>query len=320
MNRTLGRIGSFIQRRCYSIDYLVNSIPKPGATYSTTQSEKPASKKQASPKKPKAKAKAKKPVPSSKLIDQKLLLDGFEPFTPAQYSRAQHVFRAGKPVLSWTLADYDEIPDVKYARLARERELKYNNLDPYHKNETTENMLNSRKTFGIKPDLLQPLPEVLVIGHTNAGKSSLINRLLLDKEKLKRQDQLAYVSARAGYTKTMNCFTISNKFRIVDSPGFGWHGEEVQGKMVIDYIEKRDLLKMVYFLVDTTAGLREEDTAIVDHLIELGVPFSIIFTKVDNPKVVEKLALTFEVSCRKFISDDNGVRDIRASILEATGI
>lgn len=309
MNRTLRTFGSLIKRRNYSINYLVSSIPKPKTSYKPENSEKPIVKKASRPKK-----QAQRPV----AFDEKLLLGGFKPYTAGQYSRAQHFFKSAKPTLSWTLADYDEIPDVKYEKLAKQREEKYGNLDPYFKNETTENMLNSRKTFGIKPDLLQPLPEVLLIGHTNAGKSSLINRLLLDKQKLKRSDQLAYVSAHAGFTKTMNCFTVSNKLRIVDSPGFGWHGEEVQGKMVIDYIERRNVLKMVYFLIDTTVGLREEDMVIIDHLIELGVPFSLIFTKVDNRKTVEKLIATFDFTCRKFISDEKGIKDIRVSMLEAT--
>lgn len=251
------------------------------------------------------------------MIDQRLLLDGNKPYSAGQYSRAQHFFKTAKPSLSWTLADYDEIPDVKYDRLAEEREEKYGNLDPYFKNETTENMLNSRKTFGIKPDLLQQLPEILLIGHTNTGKSSLINRLFLDKEKIKRSEQLAYVSARAGYTKTMNCFTVSNKLRIVDSPGFGWHGEEVQGKMVIDYISKRSALKMIYFLIDCTVGIREEDTIIIEHLVDLGVPFSIIFTKAENKFAIEKLISSFNFPCRKFIADEIGIKDIRVSMLEA---
>ena len=54
-------------------------------------------------------------------------------------------------------------------------------------------MLNSRKTFGIRPELLRALPEVLFMGHTNVGKSSFNQRPPSKNKSITGPTQLAYV-------------------------------------------------------------------------------------------------------------------------------
>lgn len=199
-------------------------------------------------------------------------------------SEAQAFFNRCTVNLDWTFDNYDDIPDVKYQILQKQRLETYEKMDPYHRTEYEENLVNSKKTFGIKPELLKALPEILLLGHTNAGKSSLINNLLLSKVENKTagaKTEYAFVSKRAGYTKTLNCYNIDGKLRIVDSPGYGEFGESKQGKVVIDYISKRHLLRRVFILIDSGAGFRDEDLEIIDHLITSGVPFEVIFTKVD---------------------------------------
>ena len=59
------------------------------------------------------------------------------------------------------------------------------------------------------------LPEVLIVGKSNVGKSSLINALTNKKS-------LAFTSKKPGHTKLLNYYDIDQKFYLVDAPGYGY--------------------------------------------------------------------------------------------------
>lgn len=197
----------------------------------------------------------------------------------------------------WTSAKYSEIPDIKVQRLEKEQKAMLEKIEPYNRTEYHDKLETSKTSFGIVPDVLRPLPEVLLLGHTNAGKSTLVNLLFLDRSQaktMKSETTYAFVSRRAGFTKCLNCFNVGNKLRIVDSPGYGEFGEEAQGEVVMDYIRNRSVLRRTFIVVDSTRGIRDEDASLIDFLTENGAPFEIIFTKVDQvlqakfPRVVLK--------------------------------
>ncbi|CAD1808261.1 50S ribosome-binding GTPase family protein [Candida parapsilosis] len=239
-----------------SIDYLTKSISEVTELprYSVTTLQTPSSNNRAHDLR-------------KKIINPNILNDIFSDIpTKDDIAKSQRFFNNLKVELDWTLADYDEIPDVKYKRLK----------------SMATNEHASKRTFGIKPELLKPLPEVLLMGRTNAGKSSLINNLLIPKKSLTRQEQLAYVSSKAGFTKTLNCFRLSNQLRLVDSPGYGRGGIETQGKMVLSYINNRSQLKQVLLLISSTEGIADEDLELTHYLLDRDVPLYIVFTKVDE--------------------------------------
>ncbi|RLV94529.1 MIOREX complex component 8 [Spathaspora sp. JA1] len=269
----------FIPRRWASIDYLVSSIPPLPQPEKIPKVHTDTQPKQSTPT---ANAWMKQLTSPAKLNDY-FRLNDYERFTHPQITKSQTFFNKSKVELEWTLADYDEIPDVKYERLAKERQQRYDDMDPFNKTEYDETHVNSKKSFGINPKHLRILPEILIMGHTNTGKSSLVNSLLVgNKRQVNKSAELAYVSARAGYTKTLNCFNIANALRFVDSPGYGKFGDDKQGKAVIDYISQRNQLKKALVLIDSVAKVREEDTYIIEHLVAEGVPFDLVFTKVDE--------------------------------------
>ena len=61
----------------------------------------------------------------------------------------------------------------------------------------------------------EELPEFLLVGRSNVGKSSFINTLLEKKN-------LARVSATPGKTQTLNFYLANNSFYLVDVPGYGY--------------------------------------------------------------------------------------------------
>lgn len=208
-------------------------------------------------------------------LTKAFLDDAYGAITPKQLSFSQTFWNNAKINLDYTIGSIDQIPDIKYEHLLEQRFRKIEE-NP----QQNQHLIRSKKTFGIKPELLKPLPEVLFLGHTNAGKSSIINNIFSKKSDLSNEP-LAFVSRRAGFTKTLNGFSISKKLRLIDSPGYGEFGEEKQGKAVLDYLATRNLLRRVFVVVDGKEGFRDEDLQIIDHLILNGIPFEIILTKVD---------------------------------------
>jgi GTP-binding protein len=124
------------------------------------------------------------------------------------------------------------------------------------------------------------LPEYAFIGRSNVGKSSLIN-MLTGKKKL------AKVSATPGKTRLINHFRINNSWYLVDLPGYGYAkaSKTERGtfsKIIIDYIERREEMTLLFVLIDCRLEPQKIDIDFVNLLGENGVPFAIIFTKTDK--------------------------------------
>ena len=59
------------------------------------------------------------------------------------------------------------------------------------------------------------LPEIVLVGKSNVGKSSFINTMLNRKA-------LARTSSTPGKTRQINFYNIDNNFYFVDLPGYGY--------------------------------------------------------------------------------------------------
>lgn len=300
-------------RRNYSsINYLLSSIPKP--------TEVPQPPKQRSIPKHVPPADLSKSIINPNTLNQKFRYDEYGTPTPALIQKAASFFYNASPKHEWTKADYLEIPDVKVERLMSERQSKMSELGPLDVSEYDVTRGNSKTSFGFSPDLLRPLPEVLLLGHTNAGKSTLVNSILLDKSQAKsknKETEYAYVSSRAGFTKCLISFNVANKLRIIDSPGYGMYGKETQGDLVLDYIQNRKQLRRVFVLIDGTRGFADEDAQLIEYLVESGVPFEIIFTKVDQVIATQfpKINVTHsKADIEGRIADNEGVQVGNANV------
>ncbi|MGN1214910.1 MAG: ribosome biogenesis GTP-binding protein YihA/YsxC [Candidatus Cryptobacteroides sp.] len=129
-----------------------------------------------------------------------------------------------------------------------------------------------------KPSLR--LPEFAFIGRSNVGKSSLINMLC-------GNSKLAKTSSTPGKTKLINHFRINGKWYLVDLPGYGFAkisktAREELRKMINDYILRSQELVVLFVLVDSRHDITAIDREFIASLGEMGVPFSIIFTKGDK--------------------------------------
>ena len=124
------------------------------------------------------------------------------------------------------------------------------------------------------------LPEIAFAGKSNVGKSSLINALMNRKS-------LARTSAQPGKTQTINFYNINDAMYLVDLPGYGFaqrgkENREQLKRIIENYILDREQLTNLFVLLDCRHEAQKIDLEFMEWLGESGVPFSIIFTKIDK--------------------------------------
>ena len=135
----------------------------------------------------------------------------------------------------------------------------------------------------------ESLPEVLLCGRSNVGKSSFINALTNKKK-------LAYTSSKPGHTRLLNYYNIDNSFYLVDAPGYGYAkgGIDLDAlfkKTMDDYLLDNPHLKLVTVLLDSRRELNEDDVNLINYINEKRIPLFIVFTKVDKINQSEKAKL-----------------------------
>lgn len=122
--------------------------------------------------------------------------------------------------------------------------------------------------------------EFAFIGRSNVGKSSLINMLTGNKS-------LAMTSSTPGKTMLINHFLINDEWYLVDLPGYGFAqrskaDREKLLKMIQGYILNRQQMTCLFLLVDGRHKPQKNDMDFMRWLGENGVPFCIVFTKLDK--------------------------------------
>ena len=127
------------------------------------------------------------------------------------------------------------------------------------------------------------LPQIVLSGRSNVGKSSMINALLGRKS-------LARVSSSPGKTVTLNFYDIDGKIIFADLPGYGYARRSRDTKrgfstLTESYFLKNplsDLIKLVIQLIDVRIGPTEDDLMMIDFLSKSGLPFIVTATKADK--------------------------------------
>lgn len=126
------------------------------------------------------------------------------------------------------------------------------------------------------------LPEIALLGRSNVGKSSFINRLI-------ERTKLARTSSQPGKTQTLNFYQINKQFRFVDVPGYGYARVSKSERknwesMINSYLTQRENLSLVFILMDIRHEPSELDKKMYDYIDSLDIPFAVILTKLDKIK------------------------------------
>ncbi|MFT4821709.1 MAG: GTP-binding protein [Candidatus Azotimanducaceae bacterium] len=124
--------------------------------------------------------------------------------------------------------------------------------------------------------------EVAFCGRSNAGKSSAINYLT-------GQNKLARTSKTPGRTQLINFFTVSDDFRLVDLPGYGYAKVPTAMKRdwhenIDNYLRNRLSLTGLVLLMDIRHPLKAFDHTMINWCAQAQMPLHILLTKCDKLK------------------------------------
>ncbi len=143
------------------------------------------------------------------------------------------------------------------------------------------------------------LPEFLLVGRSNVGKSSFINTLINRKN-------FAHTSSKPGKTQTLNFYNVNESFYLVDVPGYGYASVDKQtqakfGLMIEEYLMNRDALKRVFLIIDYRNKPMEDDILMYNFLKYYHKEVTIVATKYDKvskpkrAKIEKVLNSTFDL-------------------------
>ena len=124
------------------------------------------------------------------------------------------------------------------------------------------------------------LPEIVLVGKSNVGKSSFINTMINRKK-------LARTSSEHGKTRQINFYNIDDTFYFVDLPGYGYSKmskkEQVQvGHFIEEYLSKRQEIALIIFLIDIRHNPTDNDRLMYNYIISSGLPCLILANKADK--------------------------------------
>jgi len=129
------------------------------------------------------------------------------------------------------------------------------------------------------------LPEIVLVGKSNVGKSSFINTMINRKK-------LARTSSEPGKTRQINFYNIDEQFYFVDLPGYGYSKmskqEQVKVNGFIDeYLHVRKNISLIVLLIDIRHKPGANDRLMYDYIIRSELPFIVIANKADKIAVTK---------------------------------
>lgn len=124
------------------------------------------------------------------------------------------------------------------------------------------------------------MPEFLLVGRSNVGKSSFINSII-------ERRNYARVSGKPGKTQTLNFYNVNNDFYLVDVPGYGFANvskerQQKFGMMIEEYLENRNNLRKVFLLIDFRHKPTKDDLLMYNFLKYYDLSVVVVATKVDK--------------------------------------
>ena len=138
------------------------------------------------------------------------------------------------------------------------------------------------------PPVTENRKEVVFVGRSNVGKSSLLNFIT--------GRNIAKVGKTPGRTRAINYFKWDYeglKTYLVDLPGYGFaRGDKKEidnwKRLIEGYFHtRRDNIGLVLVLVDAKVGPTKDDIAMLEWLEYLGIPYAVVLTKIDKAKQKE---------------------------------
>lgn len=150
---------------------------------------------------------------------------------------------------------------------------------PATRYQATRFLLSVNQLSQLPPDQGR---EVALVGRSNAGKSSALNRLT-------GQKKLARISKTPGRTQMINYFEVAPEQYLVDLPGYGYAKvpeamRKHWRKTLHNYFSQRQSLCGLLLIMDSRHPLTELDQQMLSWCAAKPLPVLILLTKVDKLK------------------------------------
>lgn len=168
-----------------------------------------------------------------------------------------------------------------------------------------------------------PLAQIAVAGHSNVGKSSMLNTLFARKGLVK-------TSKNPGCTRLLNVFEVDEKLLVVDLPGYGYakasKAEQHKWAHLIEsYLQSPKVAQLVLVLLDFRHGPKDSDLQMIDWLNESGIRWQPVATKADklqgNAKRKRVVEMTQILGIQPILTSslkNIGMEELRAIIIKET--
>ena len=149
------------------------------------------------------------------------------------------------------------------------------------------------------------LPEFLLVGRSNVGKSSFINTLINRKN-------FAHTSSKPGKTQTLNFYNVNENFYLVDVPGYGYASVDKQtqakfGLMIEEYLMNREALKRVFLIIDYRNKPMEDDLLMYNFLKYYHKEVTIVATKYDKVSQSKRAKVEKVLNCSFDLQDTDNI-------------
>ena len=149
------------------------------------------------------------------------------------------------------------------------------------------------------------LPEIVLAGKSNVGKSSFVNTLINRKG-------LARTSSEPGKTRQINFYNMDQKFYFVDLPGYGYSkmSKTVQdkvGKFIEEYLFTRENISLIALLIDIRHKPGENDRLMYNYIKSSNLPFIIILTKADKIAITKVESYVDEIKKELNIDEETTI-------------
>ena len=130
------------------------------------------------------------------------------------------------------------------------------------------------------------LPEIVLVGKSNVGKSSFVNTMINRKK-------LARTSSEPGKTRQINFYNIDDIFYFVDLPGYGYSKMSKQeqakvGSFIEEYLVNSKNIALIIFLIDIRHDPTENDRLMYNYIVNnSNSPCIILANKADKIAVTK---------------------------------
>ena len=129
------------------------------------------------------------------------------------------------------------------------------------------------------------LPQIVLVGKSNVGKSSFINTMVNRKK-------LARTSSEPGKTRQINFYNMDNSFYFVDLPGYGYSKMSKQeqakvGSFIEQYLNMSKNIALIVFLIDIRHSPTENDKLMYRYIFDSNKPCIVITSKADKIAVTK---------------------------------